>query len=274
MFKDKKILFAIILLLLTIILVVSFFYFKNKNINLDKAEGNNINNFLVNRDEGRYYIDNKFIVYKNKEGLVSQRKELSPKERFLSGGDMLQETILKNSGDVHYFFGAKKLLAYNSTENKVYILPNSIVDKNYILVNLIVSPNSENVALFLTSDYDNRYLGPGDVFNKVVVLSSDLEKIVYEKAFGHDETFILAMNTSDPISNLSMSQDTRWLDNNTLKIALYDGNIPFQREYYDCEGCSAEEYKQFEKDVSTTIQNYNDTIANREPVRFVDLKIK
>lgn len=103
----------------------------------------------------------------------------------------------------------------------------------------------------------------------IVITSSDSQKIIYEKYLEDGYTTILA----DYPTYYSISELTKWQDNNTLHIALY--NKPFPSfSATDCGDCNDEQLKAWDEESQRKNKQFQEAVDARKSVKFVDIKIK
>lgn len=208
------------------------------------------------------YLDykSKSLFSINKDGVHILIKYIGDNKGVSFVGDEVKQDKV---GNFHYFSGGSHFFGYNSLEDKFYFIPTSTIpfDDEVSLAGSVISAD-QSVALFLKYRDDKE---------RLVVLSSDLQKIIYQKYLEPDYTFILSENYS---FSYTIGELTKWLDKNVVRVALYDKDIPHAPAPRDCAGCDDVDIKGFFESEMDKEKAFENAVNNRKPVKFVDIKIK
>ncbi|MBI5221244.1 MAG: hypothetical protein HY979_00355 [Candidatus Magasanikbacteria bacterium] len=226
------------------------YYQQQKSIVIDTQE-------LPSNDEPMFIKDGANSLFsKNKDGVFVFRKMIGDNIK-IAGDEIKQNKI----GVFHYFADGDQVFGYNVNEDKFYSLPTSTFANNRLVATIV--SNNQSVAFLLKSD-DNR--------EQVVVVSSDLQKVIYQKYLESDYTFVLSEGLG--FSFYMVAGATKWQDEYTIRVALYDKNVPVLSLPMDCDGCDYAASKSMGEDIDNRRKEFEQAVKDRKPIKFIDVKIR
>lgn len=204
------------------------------------------------------YLDynSRSLFSKNKDGVKILKTYIGDKEGVNFFGDEIEQNKID---DFHYFDGNGSFFGYSNSKNEFYFIPTSTVPEDVSMAGSAISEN-QSVAIFLKY-HDGK--------ERVVILSPDLQKVIFEKYLETNFTFIFSEDFYYTIGDA-----TKWLDKNVIRIALYDKDIPIAPPPRDCDGCDGAGLRGFADSVISEQEAFKKAVNDRKPIKFIDIKIK
>lgn len=204
------------------------------------------------------YLDYKAksLFSKNKDGVQLLKKYIGDKKGVNFVGDEIEQNKI---GPFHYFSGDNNFFGYNSSEDEFYFISTSTLAEDVSIAGSVISDH-QSVALFIKY-HDSK--------EEVVVLSADLQRVVFQKYLETNFTFILSEDFYYTIGD-----ENKWLNKNVIRVALYDKEIPQAPAPRDCAGCDDNQAAGFAESAISEQEVFEKAVKDRKPVKFIDIKIK